>query len=90
MLDGTLRETGRRLAVGMAAILLLCPAPAAIAQQAGARQTAPDPQDAMTRKLLARLDREQYKATIKGLTQFGFGARAAERNRKRWICHSSC
>ncbi len=87
MLDGTLRrEIERRLAV-VATILLLGAASAAIAQQGGATQTAPDPQDAMTRKLLARLDLEKYKATIKGLTQFGDRRQGTERNRKAvdWI-----
>ena len=89
MLDGTLRRVSeRRLAVGMAAaVLLLGATSAAIAQQGSARQTAPDPQDAMTRKLLARLDLEKYKATIKGLTQFGDRRQGTERNRKAvdWI-----
>ncbi len=88
MLDGTLRrEIERRLAV-VATTLLLGAASAATAQQSGARPpAAPDPQDAMTRKLLARLDLEKYKATIKGLTQFGDRRQGTERNRKAvdWI-----
>ena len=72
MLDATLGEgMGRRLAVWMATILMLGAASSAVPQQGGDRQAAQDPQDAMTRKLLARLDLEKYKATIKGLAQFG-------------------
>src|SRR5581483_3645454 len=39
------------------------------------------------RKLVARLDLEKYKATIKGLTQFGDRRQGTERNRKAvdWI-----
>src|SRR5581483_8387379 len=51
------------------------------------KQAGPDAQDAMVRKLLARLDLEKYKATIKGLTQFGDRRQGTERNRKAvdWI-----
>ncbi|HEV8241439.1 MAG TPA: M28 family peptidase [Thermoanaerobaculia bacterium] len=58
-----------------------------MAQQGGSKPTAEDPQDAMARKLLARLDVEKYKATIKGLTQFGDRRQGTERNRKAvdWI-----
>ncbi len=87
MLDATLRRrTGSRLAAAMAMILMLGAVFPAIAQQDGGTQTAQDP-DAMTRKLLARLDLETYKATIKGLTQFGDRRQGTERNRKAvdWI-----
>jgi len=88
MLDGRLgRKARRRLVMGVAAILVLGAASAAIAQQGGAAKPAEDPQDAMTRKLLSRLDIEKYKATIKGLTQFGDRRQGTERNRKAvdWI-----
>ena len=68
-------------------IFMLGAAPSAMPQQGGDRQAAQDPQDAMTRKLLARLDLEKYKATIKGLAQFGDRRQGTERNRKAvdWI-----
>ena len=45
------------------------------------------PQDDMARTLVARLDLERYKATIKGLTGFGDRREGTERNRKAvdWI-----
>ena len=78
---------GKRLTVGVAALLALCAAPDTIAQQPGDRQAARDPQDEMTRKLLTRLDLEKFKATIKGLAQFGDRRQGTERNRKAvdWI-----
>src|ERR1044072_2676398 len=88
MLDARLgRTTGRQLVMGMATILVLGIVPAATAQQSGNKPAAEDPQDAMTRKLLVRLDLEKYKATIKGLTQFGDRRQGTERNRKAvdWI-----
>ena len=47
----------------------------------------PNPRDEMVRALIARLDLEKYKATIKGLTQFGDRRQGTERNRKAvdWI-----
>jgi hypothetical protein len=71
----------------MATILMLGAASSAIPQQGGGTTTVQDPQDAMTRKLLARLDLEKYKATIRGLTQFGDRRQGTERNRKAvdWI-----
>ena len=49
--------------------------------------TAPDARDEAIRRLLARLDLEKYKATIKGLTQFGDRRQGTVRNRKAvdWI-----
>jgi hypothetical protein len=88
MVDATLGGgMGRRLAVWMATILMLGAAPSAVPQQGGDRQAGQDPQDAMTRKLLARLDLDKYKATIKGLAQFGDRRQGTERNRKAvdWI-----
>jgi hypothetical protein len=48
-----------------------------------ARTTAADP----IAQLVARLDLEQYKATIKGLTQFGDRRQGTDRNRAavNWI-----
>jgi hypothetical protein len=48
---------------------------------------APAPQDDPVRVLVSRLDLEKYKATIKGLTQFGDRRQGTDRNRKAvdWI-----
>ena len=57
-------------------------------QSAGQGQTAPaNPQADTVRALVARLDLEKYKATIKGLTVFGDRREGTERNRKAvdWI-----
>jgi hypothetical protein len=47
----------------------------------------PDARDETVRKLIERLDLERYKATNKGLTQFGDRRQGTERNRKAvdWI-----
>jgi hypothetical protein len=57
---------------------------------AGAQQpTQPQPPrpDAVVQALVSRLDLERYKATIKGLTQFGDRRQGTERNRRAvdWI-----
>jgi hypothetical protein len=56
-------------------------------QGRGGQPAAPNPQDEMVRSLISRLDLEKYKATIKGLTQFGDRRQGTERNRKAvdWI-----
>jgi peptidase M28-like protein len=48
---------------------------------------APNPQDEMVKSIVSRLELEKYKATIKGLTQFGDRRQGTERNRKAvdWI-----
>ena len=53
------------------------------AQGDSARPSAPDP----VAQLVARLDLEQYKATIKGLTRFGDRRQGTDRNRNavNWI-----
>src|SRR2546428_13943080 len=55
----------------------------ALAQVASAPAAAQDP----IAQLVARLDLEQYKATIKGLTQFGDRRQGTDRNRAAvdWI-----
>jgi hypothetical protein len=55
----------------------------ALAQADSAPRAAPDP----IAQLVARLDLEQYKATIKGLTQFGDRRQGTDRNRAAvdWI-----
>src|SRR5437762_6287842 len=62
--------------------LLGLPAVAA-AQVDSARPAVPDP----VAQLVSRLDLEQYKATIKGLTQFGDRRQGTDRNRNavNWI-----
>ncbi len=51
------------------------------------RSGRPNPQDEMVRTLIGRLDLDKYKATVKGLTQFGDRRQGTERNRKAvdWI-----
>jgi hypothetical protein len=73
-----------RLLPGILGIFAI--APIALAQQpAGApmTDTANDP----VRIMVSRLDLERYKATVKGLTQFGDRRQGTERNRKAvdWI-----
>src|SRR5436853_7587767 len=70
-------------------VVMLLAAPAlgsphgALAQVASAPAAAQDP----IAQLVARLDLEQYKATIKGLTQFGDRRQGTDRNRAavNWI-----
>lgn len=79
------------LALLVACMLMFCgvghPAPlqgqAGQASQAGAGSAAEDP----VRTLVGRLDLEKYKATIKGLTQFGDRREGTDRNRAAndWI-----
>src|SRR5512145_772604 len=76
------------MAAAAATVLVLGgPRHASPQQRGGAPSAAPDPQDEVVRKLLGRLDLEKYKATIKGLTQFGDRRQGTERNRKAvdWI-----
>jgi hypothetical protein len=79
------RVVGVTLLVGMLGML---PQGVAAKQGGGRGQaSAPNPQDEMIRTILSRLDLEKYKATIKGLTQFGDRRQGTERNRKAldWI-----
>jgi hypothetical protein len=72
----------RFLAVG--ALLITATATGAARQTApGADAAAPDP----IKTLVARLDLERYKATVKGLTQFGDRREGTDRNRAAvaWI-----
>src|SRR6266704_1306375 len=64
-------------------VLLAALAMPAVAPAQGDSTTAPDP----IAQLVARLDLEQYKATIKGLTQFGDRRQGTDRNRAAvdWI-----
>jgi len=80
-----MRSRGALLAimtVGMAAVHAGS-TPVSIHVQAGATgQTAAAPaQDDPVRTLVGRLDLERYKATIKGLTQFGDRRQGTDRNR---------
>src|SRR5688572_6617406 len=77
-----------RLTLGTVTVLMLGGPPHAMSQARGVGQeSAPSRQEEMTRKLLARLDLEKYKATIKALAQFGDRRQGTERNRKAvdWI-----
>jgi hypothetical protein len=76
-------RTPIRLALALAAA-------AAMAATVAARQAAPqqsEPQNDPVRTLVGRLDLEKYKATIKGLTQFGDRRQGTKRNRDAvdWI-----
>jgi Peptidase family M28 len=57
------------------------------AQQSGPAAAAAAKADDPVRTLVSRLDLERYKATVKGLTQFGDRRQGTERNRKAvdWI-----
>ncbi|MDA1081182.1 MAG: M28 family peptidase [Gemmatimonadetes bacterium] len=70
------------LVIGSAAITIA--ATAATAQRAG-QQAAAEPDPVM--ELVGRLDLERYKATIKGLTEFGDRRQGTDRNRAAvdWI-----
>ena len=74
---------------GMMAIVLITMEPAARAQaQQGAPAATPAPEDDdPVKTLVGRLDLEKYKATIKGLTQFGDRRQGTDRNRAAidWI-----
>src|SRR5262245_55306103 len=74
-------RAGRLLLIGCGLIVLGAPV---AAQRGGApADTTPDP----IKELIARLDLEKYKATIKGLTQFGDRRQGTDRNRAAvdWI-----
>src|SRR5438876_5965040 len=64
-------------------VLLAALAMPAVAPAQGDSTTAPDP----IAQLVARLDLERYKATIKGLTNFGDRRQGTDRNRAAvdWI-----
>jgi len=69
----------------IAVCLLLVAAPALRAQQR--KLVLSDPPDPVVTSLVDRLDLERYKATIKGLTQFGDRRQGTKRNRDAvdWI-----
>src|SRR5580765_3172196 len=73
----------RRLLFSVAAVaLILTP----VHGQRGGQPAAPAPPD-LVRPLVSRLDLDKYKATIKGLTQFGDRRQGTKRNRDAvdWI-----
>ena len=73
----------KRTLTGVVAVLLAATASWA---QSGPTVPPPNPMPDVT-ALVSRLDLERYKATIKGLTQFGDRRQGTERNRKAvdWI-----
>jgi hypothetical protein len=75
------------LATTLAATLALQPQLLDADQGRGGQGTAANPQEEMVKTLIDRLDLEKYKATLKGLTQFGDRRQGTERNRKAvdWI-----
>jgi hypothetical protein len=80
-------RTSRIAVVGVVALLSAEPQRLMGQQPVGPAARAADPRDEVVRKLIGRLDLEKYKATIKGLTQFGDRRQGTERNRKAtdWI-----
>src|SRR5258706_15529908 len=74
-------HAGRSIVAGIATLCAAAFSLSAVAQPKGGQ-----PNDAIAR-LVGRLDLEKYKATIKGLTQFGDRRQGTERNRKAidWI-----
>ncbi len=72
-----------RIIMGLGAVVVLTASLHAQQPAATAAPTAADP----IRALVGRLDLEKYKATVKGLTQFGDRRQGTERNRKAvdWI-----
>jgi hypothetical protein len=75
-----------RLLATIACVLPLSLSAAYAQQPAQTPSTAPEPDDPV-RTLVGRLDLEKYKATIKGLTQFGDRRQGTDRNRAAidWI-----
>jgi hypothetical protein len=72
----------------MRTILMLCAVVGVCAVTVqGQSQPQPRKPDADVQALVSRLDLERYKATVKGLTQFGDRRQGTERNRKAvdWI-----
>jgi Peptidase family M28 len=80
------RIRGNRIAPALVATLLSSLA-ASPARAQGGNQAAPDTLNDPVRLMVARLDLEKYKATIKGLTQFGDRRQGTQRNRDAvdWI-----
>ncbi len=74
------------MACGLVSTMLLAGRPAS-AQVTAAERAHQDSMDAMVRTLVGRLDLARYKATIKGLTQFGDRRQGTDRNRAAvdWI-----
>src|SRR5215208_4736389 len=78
----------KAVALGLMSSLVVAQGPPQSAPQAAppAAAQAPQPADPL-QTLVARLDLEKYKATIKGLTQFGDRRQGTDRNRAAvdWI-----
>ncbi len=74
----------RPLTLPLALLSIACTAPLALAQQTPPGAATPDDPISV---LVGQLELEKYKATIKGLTQFGDRRQGTERNRKAldWI-----
>ncbi len=71
----------------LSAVLALAAAPVHAQQRGGNQPPPPDTLNDPVRLMVARLDLEKYKATVKGLTQFGDRRQGTERNRDAvdWI-----
>ena len=79
-----MRPNSTLLAACALAVTLATPV---FGQSANAAQTPADTANDPIRTLVSRLELEKYKATIKGLTQFGDRQQGTERNRRAvdWI-----
>ena len=75
------------MVVAIAGICLVTMSKSTASQQGTAQAAAAAKADDPVRTLVGRLELERYKATIKGLTQFGDRRQGTERNRKAtdWI-----
>ncbi|MDB4874207.1 MAG: peptidase [Gemmatimonadetes bacterium] len=73
------------VSIARCAFIALIAAPASLFAQAGAAPA--DSADPFIKTMVGRLDLEKYKATIKGLTQFGDRRQGTDRNRAAvdWI-----
>jgi hypothetical protein len=76
-----------RTALAGAALVVALAAPSSAQERPAGQAATSDPREEAVRSLIGRLDLEKYKATIKGLTQFGDRRQGTERNRKAvdWI-----
>jgi hypothetical protein len=76
-----------RISAALVAALSLATAPHTLVAQTTPPNPAADSAESEIRAMVARLDLERYKATIKGLTQFGDRRQGTDRNRAAvdWI-----
>src|SRR5438045_3213463 len=85
MINFTIPPDMQRLIAALIGLVVL--APAANAQSTAGTTPVTDSANDPVRIMVARLDLDQYKANVKGLTQFGDRRQGTDRNRKAvdWI-----